>query len=288
MQKIQHFVLTRFNLQLSSRFDKDKSGRRTDQDDWLDHRFDLFERFCLPSIAAQRNREFAWLLFFDEHTPQRFRDRVERAKQLCPQIQVFYIPGTNIFDHVMSRVDDDIDVLITTRLDNDDALHENALQVVREQVASAAGNLCVNLRYGLELEISEDAAEVISHKYNPFSSLIEFADRGEFRTIFATAHGKISQIAPVRQVADIPYWMRVLHDRNVSYRKYTDISKIRSGGWKSLRRYIKNALLIKLRRKFWPANLRRKYPLGEIAATFHIDASRLGGADSPGSDHKHP
>ena len=273
MKKIQHFVLTRFNLrleQLSQDLGTDKTGRKIDRDEWLSHRFELFERYCLPSMAAQKNPDFEWLLFFDEATAEQFRARVEANRSLCPQIRAFYIRGTYIHDHVMALVDTDTGALITTRLDNDDAFHEDAMLRVREQVQKARGNLCVNLRYGLELKGNE--AEVISHKYNPFSSLIEFPENGPYQTIFATAHGKISRIAPVRQIVDKPYWLRVIHDRNIANRSGEDVASPRLTDIRSLRRYLRNRGLKKFRRRFWPAELRRKYGIDEIRQTFHIRA----------------
>lgn len=271
MKKVQHFILTRFNLrlvELSADLDSDKFGHKIDRDQWLSHRFELFERYCLPSMAAQTNQDFRWFLFFDEATPTRFRERIEQDRESCPQIQAFYIQGTHIHDYVMEQVDADTEVLITTRMDNDDAFHEDAMRVVRDQVGNGERDLCVNLRYGLELNGSE--GEVISHKYNPFSSLIETRKESGFVTIFGSSHGHISSLAPVRQINSTPYWLRVIHDRNITNRPMSDRIKLSFGDLKSLRHYIKNHVLLKLRRRFWPAQLRKKYTLDEIQTMFHI------------------
>ena len=49
--KLQHFVLTRFNMRLKS-FDKYCEWRGGDPA-YLEKRFELFERYCLPSMKAQ-------------------------------------------------------------------------------------------------------------------------------------------------------------------------------------------------------------------------------------------
>lgn len=46
----QHFILTRFNLLL---WDKAKDDRKVRTIKWLEHRFSLFERYCLPSVKNQ-------------------------------------------------------------------------------------------------------------------------------------------------------------------------------------------------------------------------------------------
>ena len=268
--KVQHFILTRFNLrlgELSENLTRDKFGNKIDRDQWLEHRFKLFERYCLPSMAAQKNQDFRWMLFFDEATPARFREHIERLQADCPQIQAFFIRGPHIHDYVMEQVEADTSVLITTRMDNDDAFHEDALQVIRDQVGNGDRDLCVNLRYGLEL--IDDKAEVISHKYNPFSSLIEVRKTRGFVTIFESSHGRISSLAPVRQIYSTPFWLVVIHDRNVTNQNFAQI-KFSFSDPKSLRRYFKNHLLLKLRRRFWAPQLRKKFTYPEIQKMFHI------------------
>ena len=50
MKNFQHFVITRFNLDLYA-WDKNRIPTRTEK--WLQHRFDIFEQYCLPSMQAQ-------------------------------------------------------------------------------------------------------------------------------------------------------------------------------------------------------------------------------------------
>lgn len=45
--ELQHFLLTRFNLLL---WRQDKEGGKVRTTKWLEHRFLLFEKYCLPSI----------------------------------------------------------------------------------------------------------------------------------------------------------------------------------------------------------------------------------------------
>jgi len=204
MKKIQHFVITKFNLKISGDFTADKSGVATRSNDWLDHRFDLFERYCLPSLVAQTNQDFTWLLFFDESTSENHRQRVEQAVQLCPQIQACYINGTDFLTSIIESINDDTEILITTRIDNDDAFRDDALAVVRSYVQDLAADLCINFRYGFSF--NGDEAEIFSQKYNPFSSLIELRKPEGFKTIHSASHGKIHSLAKVKQIKTGPHW----------------------------------------------------------------------------------
>lgn len=45
MENYSHFIITRFNLNL---YAQDKHDLPTRTDRWLEHRFEVFERYCLP------------------------------------------------------------------------------------------------------------------------------------------------------------------------------------------------------------------------------------------------
>ncbi len=268
MEKIQHFVITRFNLRIPGGFTTDKNGKQTLSDEWLDHRFDLFERYCLPSLAAQTNKDFTWLLFFDESTPDAYRQRVEEARQVCPQIQACYINGLDIVPVISSAVDSDTDILITTRIDNDDAFREDALDVIRKQAENVTDDLCVNLRFGFAFDRQE--AVVFSQKYNPFSTLVELRKPEGFKTIFGAGHGKIHQLARVKQIKTGPHWLMLVHDKNVTNKMPEDFRQYNLWNPHKLRRYIKKYLLRRLRRLFWSADFRKSYRFEELEPAFHI------------------
>ncbi|MDB6058322.1 MAG: hypothetical protein JWO95_2166, partial [Verrucomicrobiales bacterium] len=83
-----HFVLTRFNVPLS--FARQNYGL---DDQWLEHRFALFENFCLPSVAAQTKRDFHWMLLIDEKTSDRWRTRLEQDVKELPQAHIIPTPA---------------------------------------------------------------------------------------------------------------------------------------------------------------------------------------------------
>lgn len=65
-----------------------RPAHRTDR--WLEHRFEVFERYCLPSVAAQTSGNFTWLCLFDAATPEPYRSRIEGYKARCPQFEAVY------------------------------------------------------------------------------------------------------------------------------------------------------------------------------------------------------
>ena len=82
---MEHYILTRFNLCL---WTKDKKSNETRTDKWLKQRFELFERYCLPSIIHQTSKSFKWIVLFDATTPQYYKQKIKgyesRCEQFCP------------------------------------------------------------------------------------------------------------------------------------------------------------------------------------------------------------
>lgn len=82
MENFSHFLITRFNLNL---YERDKHAAPTRTARWLEHRFEVFERYCLPSVAAQTATDFRWLCLFDAATPEPYR---RHARTLPPPHRV--------------------------------------------------------------------------------------------------------------------------------------------------------------------------------------------------------
>lgn len=123
--ELQHFLLTRFNILL---WQKDKEGKKVRTTKWLEHRFSLFEKYCLPSIKSQTCQNFEWTVLFDSMTPDCFKERIARYQKECPQLISIYVEPENgcrfaeIFRREMVKRIRAKRVL-STYLDNDDALN---------------------------------------------------------------------------------------------------------------------------------------------------------------------
>ncbi len=54
MKKFQRYIITRFNLKVEA-WTTTKNDQKVRTEDWLKHRFELFEKYCLPSVVNQKN-----------------------------------------------------------------------------------------------------------------------------------------------------------------------------------------------------------------------------------------
>lgn len=128
----QHYILTRFNLRADD-WTVTKNNEKVLTEEWLEERFDLFENYCFTSVKNQTNQNFKWLVFFDINTPEVYKQKVENYRKTYQNFLPFFINGMNDFlPEIVKNINklDSKEYIITSRLDNDDCIHENYTRVV--------------------------------------------------------------------------------------------------------------------------------------------------------------
>ena len=209
-----HYIITRFNLRATP----DSAGKQLDED-WLRYRFDLFDKFCFPTVKNQTEQDFKWLVLFDIDTQKTIKDRLERIHRDWQNfVPVFFPPGTDATARkaVMSHMTSLPDMLITTRLDNDDALHRNFIERIRE--CSQVDGTTV-LEFPVGYVCHKNRIYLDRQKSNPFTSLVERVDTSKdqpFTTIYSGSHLAIDKLGRVLVVTEEPSWIQVVHGDNVA------------------------------------------------------------------------
>ncbi|WP_432736547.1 glycosyltransferase [Maridesulfovibrio sp. FT414] len=214
--RFRHFIITRFNVNIHP----EKFIMRLN-DNWLYERFDFFSRFCLPSIAAQEEQNFTWIILFDEDTPAHFKKMINVFEKYS-NINVIYCGD---FSTVMPRVKSFItessagyDYILTTRLDNDDALSRKFVSTLHNVVGKILGDgsnsvseLYINFPNGYQYCNGDvyDFADIT----NAFVSLLE--TNRTLHTVYWVDHPSIYDKAPVAQVETKPIYLQNVHDGNV-------------------------------------------------------------------------
>jgi len=206
-----HVVMTRFNLATPGR----ELALRTAHD-WLSHRFGLFENYCLPAMIEQTSRNFNWIIYFDENTPDEFRHRVEINQKKFPFVAYY----TGLFEaegwarSIRECFPSDEPLLLSTRLDNDDALARDFVSRLQTAIAEQGfTHGAYNFRNGL----IRKKHRVYAHRHtsNAFFSLLEPNGQG-ILTASSLKHMDISNKIAVHQIEGPPAWMQIVHERNVS------------------------------------------------------------------------
>ena len=184
-----HVIMTRFNMPTPGRESQIRS-----RPGWLAGRFELFERYCLPSIAAQTTRDFHWVVYFDVETPPEFRARIEACRAVFPFVPYFteFFPAEGWPRSLGELFGQPTPWLLTTRFDSDDALAVDHVARLRAAVEAAAptARTSFNLTHGVVIEDGRVYAH--AHPSNAFASWLEPGD-GSARTCMSINHMRMAE-----------------------------------------------------------------------------------------------
>ncbi|WP_426356936.1 glycosyltransferase [Pseudocolwellia sp. HL-MZ19] len=211
----QHYILTRFNLRKED-WNTTKTNTKVLTDEWMRNRLELFENYCFSSLKHQSEKNFTWLVFFDTSTPEEFRQIISRLDAEFTAFTPIYIDGMNAFyPSIKKEIQASLTqpYLITSRLDNDDALHQDYVKEVQANF-NQQDFMAVDFIDGFTLQIAPQVRFAKrSHVHNPFLSLIEKSEG--FKTIWANdRHGAWSKTKKVTPIRNKPMWMSVIHMEN--------------------------------------------------------------------------
>ena len=220
MSLFKHFVITQFNLRL---WKKDKSNVSTQTEEWLNNRFDLFDKYCFPSVISQTNTNFIWLCLFDINTPEHYRERINTYHQRFPQFKPCYL------DHKeMANLAPDLRTLIsqyataedeyifTTNLDNDDAIHCRMIEVLQSTFRESKAEGLYSYNHGYQYYTRLNLALKMWYPHNHFLTLVEKNTGDSLQTVKAFIHSRARFHFKNTDIKQKPYWLEFVHDGNVA------------------------------------------------------------------------
>ena len=238
-----HFIITQFNLR---NFLQSDSKSYESWVHWTRERITLFREYCLPSVLNQTNKSFLWFLYFDTDTPGEFDDFLNELKAY-DFIIICHSKGYEGFikdypGEVKSRVPSSADWIITTRIDNDDCLHKDAVKIIQDNIICKHKYL-ISLASGYILDVYERTMSHYFYPMSPFLSLIENVDL-EVKGIFEMGHTKWSVLRlfvfrevwheffsrnsrKARFILKRPMWIQLYHGKNVSNSFYRGLPVLR-------------------------------------------------------------
>ncbi|OZV70040.1 glycosyltransferase [Winogradskyella aurantia] len=209
----KHFLITRFNLRKSD-WVTNKNNVAVLTDDWHRNRFQLFNEFCVPSVASQTNTNFEWLVFFDSSTKDEFRAIIKVIEKQIPNLKPFFIDGMDAFLPAIKEYisNCETDYIITSRMDNDDCLSRNFIASVQQKFKNQ-DFMAVDFINGFTLQIHPKVRLGKKlHQYNPFLSLIERNDNPN--TIWSIPHNHWKKETSILQIKDEYVWCSIIHQEN--------------------------------------------------------------------------
>lgn len=228
---MKHFIITRFNLK-NSDWENSKDGEKVLTDEWLNHRFKLFEKYTLPSVINQFNQNFEWFVFFDISTADQYKSRIESIARSYKKFIPIYIDGLSQLreateTQILSRLKDTDDFIITTRLDNDDIIHYKFIETIQNSFTPKEQTL-IDLRLGYQLIDSEKTIEyrLFKKPYNPFLSLITHVKN--FDSIISKSHHQWKSISNKIVIDDVALWIQIVHNKNMVAQQNRNLKKVKT------------------------------------------------------------
>lgn len=211
----KHYLITRFNLK-NPDWDVTKNNETLLTDEWMEDRMWLFENFCFPSVAAQTNKNFNWLIFFDTSTPEKYKKAIAELVSSRANIKAFYINGMpEFYPAIQQFISEDSKgspYLITSRIDNDDCIHKNFIDEVQHKFKSQ-DYMAVDIIQGYSLQVKPRfILGKKEHIFNPFISLIEKNESP--KTVWFNDHTLWKKETRITQITDKRLWMSIIHEKN--------------------------------------------------------------------------
>lgn len=178
---------------------------------WLEERLELMERFLLPSLRNQSDRDFRWLLGCDETVDSEFVDRLRAALDGIGEI-VISSQEQSFSDLVESQIPNQI-AAITVRIDSDDAIGRNFVSSMKSAAVSVG--YCYNFARGIGLDLKRGISRRLDIPSSPFVAYV--SDEGK-SVLSLGHHAQIGNLVPVVELPSREaMFLKVLHDQSTAF-----------------------------------------------------------------------
>ena len=193
----------------------------------LKHRLRLFQAFNLPSILAQTDRDFKYLILVGDDLPAWARAQLDDLTAAADQIKILPYPphphrqiaAQVILDHVDANHAHSIQF----RLDDDDAVHRTFVERLKTDAAAGVIEYANKPRFALDYARGYavrpsveglQAEELVRNLWTPALAAV-FKTLAK-NTIMNFGHHKLDQHMLVISDWDTPMFLRSFHDENDS------------------------------------------------------------------------
>lgn len=227
---INHYIITRFNIKLHDQMvnnELEKINVATDEE-YLKYRFSIFEKYTIPSIESQTNKNFTWIVLFSEDTPESYKERIrdikEKLKNFCP----IMVDSSEVINSKLARKFkfERTGILVTSRLDNDDALSVDYVEAIQNNILNNGKTELLIFPDGIQYDMNRRIMTRYNFKNNHFSTLV-CDEPDKFRTILGYNHMDIVNYFEVRFLfREEPMWLEIVHGGNIINRMFLSFSRL--------------------------------------------------------------
>ena len=217
MVKFTHYLVTRFNVPVDN-WNRDKTGHPTLDGAWMKHRLALFNRYCVPTISGQTEKNFHWVIYCDIHTFTADKQRIEESVKMIPgaEIRLVQDHGEMLSDLRKLISNQLTPYVITSRLDNDDGLGKNYIKNVQDHFKEA-DKLLLNPSGGIVYDVNEKVmTQMKKSLQNHYTCLVEKNNgNGKLLTVLSFPHDHPPSDVVIENIPGERAWLKIIHEKNV-------------------------------------------------------------------------
>ncbi|WP_434601320.1 hypothetical protein J3P91_18040 [Pseudomonas sp. Z4-7] len=167
-KQLQHFIFTNFGIGIKDEL-------------WLTYRLEIFLNTVFPSLANQNNKNFEWIIFADINLPIVHLRRLQEAilkSQLTARI--IHVEDYSLVSKEISGILNNVsaDILITSRIDDDDCIHQDVIRLIQDSAVNAESAeqvLVISLNNGIEFLPSDNCYRAV--RYDTLALALTLVDR---------------------------------------------------------------------------------------------------------------
>lgn len=218
---IPNFKKVKFSTILLTQFNWGTNPKGIDND-YLNKRFEIFDKYTFPSINTQSDNDFYWILLLNAKTPQKFRDKLEEYKKNATMKMILaYIDCTKIQPKIPDILKNYIDIttryILTCRCDNDDMLAKEYISNMKQQFRPI-NNLFIDLIRGYNFNHADQSLNTYKCRSNHFIGYVEDLNKNTFTTVLNGEHAFIEERGFIRRIDNktSPIWCEIIHDTNIT------------------------------------------------------------------------
>ncbi|WP_425039694.1 putative rhamnosyl transferase [Primorskyibacter sp. S187A] len=195
----------------------------------MEERFSFFEAITLPSIAAQTDEDFTFVIVIGDDLPAPYHTRLMDLVSSVPQIKVrAYEPGNHrdVMQRAINAERDMEQLCLQFRHDDDDAVAVTFIQNLRETVDDVrplvARHRLVGFDFNRGFVARPDAIGISAEEQvTPYWGVALAMSVRPFvkQTIMNFGHARLNRFMPTVTLTDEPMYVRGHNDHNDSRQK---------------------------------------------------------------------
>lgn len=221
---VGHFLLTRFNVRINTVLTNQlEKIDITSDNNYLTERFRLFFKYTVPSVLAQSDQDFEWIILFSDNTPEKFKEKASKIKGNGCKVTCLYVSDETDYLDVLNEylVNKGYQWYITSRVDNDDAIEIDYIRDVKKKILSEGKTVKV-LSFNNGIQYEERTGFLTRYPFpsNHFTSMLSpWSNRID--NIISHGHMEIAEEYPVININNsVEMWLEVVHESNVTNRMH--------------------------------------------------------------------